>query len=232
MEPELTPLPPAVPEPSPGTPTGPTTGAPPARTPDETAAWILALIPLIGIVLGYLVDQISNSAGNSLNISILVVTFFVMRQDKRQMVAAGYGPAPSLWWVVLPAVYLWKRANILGRSKAPFWTLIAVYVVALGMSAVVLASAFGVLGTPAALGCREVDGDVVRLWNSIDGVKRANLVGERLTAIEEVSNGDSVLDGQRRTCRAVVLTKDGGRHDIDFVISNENGTAYVRVTTR
>lgn len=55
--------------------------------------------------------------------------YFFIFKDKKLMEENGFA-SPSLWWFLIPIVYLWKRATILKTKRTLFFIYILVSILA------------------------------------------------------------------------------------------------------
>ncbi|UYW72762.1 hypothetical protein OFY05_14425 [Pseudocitrobacter faecalis] len=69
---------------------------------NDANAWLLALLPLILMLLGFVIED------NTLSVIGLGASFGAVFGD-RKVLLKEEKPAPSLWWFLISPVYLWKR---------------------------------------------------------------------------------------------------------------------------
>ncbi len=95
--------------------TEPAKSGPPPLRPEEVDnkyVWMVALVPVVGMLAELLSGQELIWLYAVLNIAILLF-------DEYKLKKAGHA-APVKWWIFLVPVYLWKRAEMLGQSKNYF----------------------------------------------------------------------------------------------------------------
>lgn len=101
-------------------------GPPPLPTThiDNTLAWVIALVPIIGAVIELAISQQVNIPVWGIIGGYLVSYIVLVQIDVRRIKASGNSVDTTQfenWWLLIP-VYLFKRANSLKQSKAYFWT--------------------------------------------------------------------------------------------------------------
>ena len=101
-------------------------GADPAPRSNETLAWTLAALPAAASVVSMILVPSSSTIGSdAVGALALAASAALVVIDKRRLAASGAAAGaalPATAWFLVPPVYLWKRANRLGRSKAQAWT--------------------------------------------------------------------------------------------------------------
>ena len=133
-------------------------GTNPASQSNETLAWVLAALPAAVLVVSLILVPSGSTVGvDALSGLALAASAALVVVDKRRVAASGAAAGaalPATAWFLVPPVYLWKRANRLGRSKAQAWTWMGC-----SLAAVVVPFAFAIL---LASGAAEPDGLAAR----------------------------------------------------------------------
>jgi hypothetical protein len=92
-------------------------------------AWAIALMPVIGPVIGLIHP--------SVGILSLVILIILVIQDRKSLKAYGIEDPPSFWWWLIGIVYLWKRANLLDGNKILAWVWVGSMIVGTAINTIV-----------------------------------------------------------------------------------------------
>lgn len=84
--------------------------------------WLVVLVPIVGAIVELLAG-VKMSTGIEVMLPYLAANTLLCAWDERNLKKAGHD-APSVWWVFLVPVYLWKRAKKLNQKRLYFWAWI------------------------------------------------------------------------------------------------------------
>lgn len=101
---------------------------------NNTLVWILAFAPLLGATLSGVLSGATGKSPDSFWWTTLVLNVGISMADERMLKKAGY-PTDKMGGAWLVPVYLYKRATVLGQSRASFivWTVLFVLSLFSGM---------------------------------------------------------------------------------------------------
>ena len=117
----------APPDISPTTPTAPSTST--IRKPkiDDSMAWLMAFVPLMGEIVERAINPlIVGDPTYGIIFSYLLVYLVLLIADDKRIRATGQ-KGPGIGWIVLIPVYLWRRAVILKHKPSYFWVWIVAF---------------------------------------------------------------------------------------------------------
>lgn len=198
----------------------------PTTPPNDVPAWIIAFVPLIGVVIE---ENIAANMPMSPWITMLLyaISYVALTAfDTNALYSGGHLRDKSLLvTVIFVPLYLFRRARLLGQSLAYFWVWVATFVGALLITnpALLTGSLYFGSGLP---GCNSsyAKTQVARIFNDIPQMKLS-----ALNAIDIVNISDTGSTDALQRCSATVNTSDGGRKVITFTITKSNDTLYLRV---
>jgi hypothetical protein len=101
----------------------------PAARVKNTWAWALALLPVVWVIFDVATADASEGTTFSMVMVIGIAQIVLIVGDAYTVEASGH-KSPWPWFWFLP-VYLYKRASIVGQSKAHFCTNVVGYVFSL-----------------------------------------------------------------------------------------------------
>jgi hypothetical protein len=90
----------------------PESGLPPTQGVNDSLAWVVALLPILGAAAGY-------GTGRDLWLLVLVLNITLCGLDYSRLQQAGHN-VPVAWIFLIP-VYLWKRAKSLNSAPVHFY---------------------------------------------------------------------------------------------------------------
>lgn len=199
------------------------------RSVSNTYAWSFALAPLPIVITFVLLDR-SGWDTSSLSVPVNLGIYAGLRQvDVTEIRKAGDFRVPSRWWISMPPGYLWQRATFLGQPRTQFWVHIAAILVAAGIGVVANPTLLSyVTGRPVLASCGEATSTVISLFNGMDAVKRASVVGVSLDGVRETSLTDA-----ERSCAASIVDKSGKRYNAQYTVSfTDKGQNYVQLSVK
>lgn len=102
-----------------------TSGPPPLPTThvDNTFAWVLAMVPLIGVVIELIVSQRTVIPVWAIIAGYAITYLILVQIDVRRIKSSGNAVDTTPfenWWLLVP-VYLYKRATALKHARTYFW---------------------------------------------------------------------------------------------------------------
>ena len=212
--------------------------------PDDTPAplaegrdplgWAIAAAPLAASALTLsLALVIAEAATRFTSLLAIAATAALVVADKRRIAGSrcDKGPLPSTAWFLVPPVYLWKRASVLGFSRRLFWMNL-VFVAAgllLGILATVSIAGRQVEATqlptcddPAALN------EVVAIFSDMPEARRAGVKGVSLGRPAEIRE-TAAPKGAPRFCTGSMLASDTHEYALDYSFEWRQGEIIVRI---
>lgn len=91
--------------------------------------WLIVLVPIVGSIVEMLTG-VDASTGIEVILAYVAVNTLLCIWDESRLKKAGHD-APSIWWIFLIPVYLWKRAKKLNQKRSYFWAWIFMCILSL-----------------------------------------------------------------------------------------------------
>lgn len=204
-------------------------------------AWALAALPLASaalLAILVLLDVADDMRALSALTLLASVAFVLADRQRLRRSGLAAGGMPSIWWSLVPPVYLWRRAAALGGSKAPFWawfaSMAAASAVRVAVLAVLASQAAGERATAERLpDCadRGVVADVKRVFDGLPAARQAGLTAVSLGGQVEVGQGSDAVPTVRY-CSGTMLATDDAEYDINYSFERRQDDVIVRLQVR
>lgn len=198
-------------------------------------AWALAVCPLAIVAIGTVLVLMGLPSGEDwVSVLTLAASVALVVADKRRILASGVaitGNLPATAWFVVPPVYLWKRANRLGRTKAQSWTAIACDVLAIVIPVAMLAlPASNMAQADVLSGCAdpEIKTGVEDTFSGWVVARNAGVKAVSLVDQEEVAQGPG-KNPKKRYCRATVLASDDKEYPVEYMLEMRQGQVFIHL---
>ena len=208
----------------------------------EGLAWALAASPLaVALLLMalFLLGVVDDA--RALSVLSLAASAALVVADRRGLTRSGRaadGALPSVWWFLVPPVYLWRRATCLGRSRAQAWAWAACAALAFAIRvAVLVAAASDLAGAREASmrlpGCadRDVAADVRGVFDDLPAARQDGVRAVSLGAQAEVGQGPGAVP-LVRYCSGTMLATDDVEYDVDYSFERRREDVIVRLQIR
>jgi len=197
---------------------------------NDLYAWLFVISPVAFYLLSLAVGG-ATSGNSGINTGLSIGVYAGLRAaDKAEILKSGRTPAqvPGFGWVLLSPGYLWRRATLLGESRNKFWIMIAVFIatvaVAVGTNGDFLDALHGGNGQ---LSCRAGQADALRIFNTIDAVKKAGIEGASIADVTETTSTP-----EKRSCHAVITAKDAKQYPVDFQITKSGSDTMIAIQAK
>ena len=194
-------------------------------------AWALALSPLLTVVVGVPL-ALAGLGPLAAALARLGAATALIILDRRALSRSDCLPPdalPAVAWLLLPEVYLVKRARRLGRPLTQFWVMLAAEAATLALGVGLVGAAVqsqADAGLPRCADRSSVD-DVLAVFGDIPDVRAAGLHGIALLDQTEIAQGPGASP-QERVCEGAVEASDTRRYGITYGFEIIQGRIVVR----
>jgi Protein of unknown function (DUF2510) len=130
-------------------------GGAPTASSTTAAAWGLALLPLMPLVIIWIIVDVMGFASYLplryvLIIAPVLIGLALARRDRAALTDRGFTHLPAAGWALFPLVYFILRWKVTGRGAWPLFTWLPIQSVAVVFIALHLAATAQLLGIPTA----------------------------------------------------------------------------------
>jgi GYF domain 2 len=200
----------------------------PATHVNNTCAWLLVLVPVVGVFGEKAVGDLGVRPSQvELVLAYAVVNAAIALVDAKHIARSGRNAnniSLGFWFWLIPA-YLFQRARALRQSFAYFWAWIVSFAAAIFIS------------SPDILSGNTYWGTGIPVCNSSFAINQVKTIFKdiammRLAAINALDVRDSSetsLTGSIRTCRASVLASNAMTYNISYTIELRGEQIFTNV---
>lgn len=199
----------------------------PATHVNNSIAWFLALVPLIG----YAVEHVVSDAGVRFTDSKLFLGYWIANIvlcsiDLGKIKAAGRsGRTLQTWAVLLVPVYLYKRARFLNQPLHYFWVWIAAFVLstAIETPGLFTGDVYWGVGLPSC-DSGTATKFLVKNFETIPLIKLTGVAAVDVENPKEQSHTE-----KNRTCSAMVKTTAGTTVPVRYTITQRDNEYWIQM---